>query len=233
MFTGIVETKVFRVDFQKKSSGFQLTVSRPPFFKDLKKGDSMAVDGVCLTIEALSPDDISFTLGQETLEICDWLSRKWENHSFNLERPLKMGDRLHGHYLTGHVDGLGCLVSQNRDSSIWTFSFPRQLHPYIWSKGSIALNGVSLTINKIQEKESCLTVCLIPETLRRTNLCHLKIGDKVHIEADCMAKSVYHHFARVRGHIAENKAQAQAQAQAQVQAQVQASGNTKTVEMDA
>ena len=219
MFTGIVEAKALGVNFQKKSSGLQLTVSRPSFFKDLKKGDSIAVDGVCLTTEALSSSHISFTLGQETLEICDWFSRKWENHAFNLERSLKMGDRLHGHYLTGHVDGLGCLVSQNRDSSTWTFSFPRQLHPYIWSKGSIALNGVSLTINKVQEKKNTLTVCLIPETLKRTNLYHLKVGDMVHIEADYMAKSVYHHFARKHKYVAENK--------------TKVIENTKTIKIDA
>ena len=205
MFAGIVETKVFIIDIQEKPSGTQLTVERPSFFKDLKKGDSVSVDGVCLTVEALSNKGISFILGRETLEICSWSSRKWETHAFNLERSLKVGDRIHGHYLTGHVDGLGHLVSKNIKSSGWVFHFPYPLQVYMWKKGSIALNGVSVTINKVEKEKSLLMVHLIPETLRRTNLCHLEIEDIVHIEADYMAKAIYHHLAEKRSYIAKNE----------------------------
>ena len=205
MFAGIVETKALMINTQRKSSGLQLTVEYPPCFEDLKKGDSLAVDGVCLTVESLSDKGLSFILGKETLEVCSWFSRKWEKHVFNLERSLRVGDRIHGHYLTGHVDGLGRLVSKNEKSSGWIFEFSRQLKPYIWTKGSIALNGVSLTVNKVKKRKSLLAVHLIPETLRRTNLCHLEVGDIVHMEADYMAKAIYHYLAGNRKYIAQNK----------------------------
>ena len=193
MFSGIIETKSLIVKYKKDTRTLEL--ERPSFFEDLKKGDSLAVDGICLTIESLSDKSISFDLGEETLKVCDFALRKWENHVFNLERSLKFGDRVHGHYLTGHIDGLAPLISKNTGKKEWIFQLPQQFKPYLWPKGSIALNGVSLTINAVM-RENFISVHLIPETLNRTNLSYLNVGDLIHVEADFMAKAIYHQTAQ-------------------------------------
>ena len=203
MFAGITETKAFAIDTQKSSKGIHLKLERPTFFKDIKKGDSISVDGVCLTVESFSDKHLTFFLVKETLKICSWFSRNWTNHAFNLERSLLIGKRIHGHYVTGHVDALVQFVKKNKKSSEWVFQFPHEIKPYLWLKGSITLNGVSLTINKVGRKN--FTTSLIPETLRRTNLFDLNVGDKVHVEADFIAKAVYHQLASQRLYVAKKE----------------------------
>ncbi|MCS6837219.1 MAG: riboflavin synthase [Bdellovibrionaceae bacterium] len=198
MFTGIVEltSPVQRLEIQEHSA--LLEIARPKEFTDLMIGHSVAVNGICLTLERLDSHSMGFHLGYETLKILSLPSSHWENgvaqilrSPINLERPLKITDRLHGHLVTGHVDGLLKVTSwkQQETSVIVDFFFPSSHRHYFWKKGSVAINGVSLTINDICD--TYLTVCLIPETLRKTNLCFLKVGDWVTFEADFLAKAIW------------------------------------------
>lgn len=166
----------------------------------------MAVDGVCLTVEELPEGRMVFTLAPESLRIMGYPAQDPFSPGavFNLERSLRVGDRLHGHFVTGHVDARG------RVQSLESTGHSRRLemtvaHPLallLWPKGSVAINGVSLTVNEVDERDQTGTaergglvtrfsVCLIPETLERTNLSKLGPGDAVNIEFDWMAKGLW------------------------------------------
>ena len=192
MFTGLVEETVRAISVTKKEDGISLKVERPPLFNDLKRGHSICVNGACLTVvnSNISEDQfLMFDLGAETL--------KTTNHGtlragdlVNLERALKVGDRLHGHVVVGHVDELARVDEvKPLEGGCLNLHITIKKHPeYLWSKGSIVLNGVSLTINDIFQ--NTFEVCLIPETLEKTNLSQLKTGEKINIEYDFMAKGV-------------------------------------------
>ena len=196
MFSGIIEAtgKVKKVEALDQA--FRIFVQRPIDFDDLRIGDSVANDGVCLTVEKFDQDSIVFTLGLETLKI---LGRKkttdWENRVLNLERSLRFGDRVHGHLVTGHVETMGKIVKSQYEgeSLLLSVSIPENMHSYCWKKGSLTINGVSLTINELSgEQNKTVEVCLIPETVKRTNLGLLKVGEEVTLEPDYMARAVLH-----------------------------------------
>ncbi len=201
MFSGIVETTGKILKLHQSADSVRLSVARPTAFADLKTGDSVAVDGVCLTLRELTDQAMSFDVGYETLKVCHWQQRlsSWQAESpevgLNLERSLKFGDRVHGHIVTGHVETLAMLQESFRvgESLVQRFIYPLRLRHLLWSKGSVALNGVSLTINDMSQ--DYLEVCLVPETQERTNLRHLKLGDWVHLEPDSMAKSISTYLA--------------------------------------
>lgn len=202
MFSGLVESvqKIEKVIPQNQS--LTLMIARPREFDDLKIGDSISVDGVCLTLEKFTLEQMQFTLGLETLHILfsqtlsdlSHLQNKLLGKSVNLERSLKWGDRVHGHMVSGHVEALGEVVRAEAvgDSYILEISFPSELKSFILKKGSIALHGVSLTVNEINNTQ--LQVCLIPETLRKTNLGFLRPKDKINIETDLNLKSIFKIF---------------------------------------
>lgn len=195
MFAGIVEAQGLIIqrddDTQKQVS--RIVVERPSFFDDLKIGDSVAVNGVCLTIEEHSKESMKFALGAETLKILNGFndSKKY----LNLERSLRFGDRVHGHFVTGHVDGLGKVIKSYADGECWQIvvTVPKSIQRFVWQKGGITLNGVGLTINEVAkpEEEITVSVCLIPETIKKTNLARYVAGDLLHIEADYMAKAIF------------------------------------------
>ena len=194
MFSGIVEG-LGRVAGVEPASGgtLRITVEIPPHWDDLKSGDSIAHDGVCLTVETLKNSKVTFLLGLETLNITQWSQESLLGSHLNLERSLKLGDRVHGHLVLGHVDGRGRVESiEDRDGAFrkLIIKVPEAYAPYLWKKGSITLNGVSLTINSVEG--SLFEVGLIPETLARTNLKDLKIGDYVLFEVDYMARGLVH-----------------------------------------
>lgn len=192
MFSGIVESQTPIASLEEKDQALKLTLERPFIFNDISEGDSISVDGTCLTVEAVTAEVIQFTIGAETLRLTTWGLPNNEKKNVNLERSLKVGDRIHGHLVMGHADGTGKVqeVKKAGESSIITIALPKFLTPYVWSKGSLAINGVSLTINEV--RDDCVSVCLVPETLRRTNLSKLKAGDLVNIEVDNMARAIVH-----------------------------------------
>jgi len=192
MFSGIVESigQILKIAPGQKS--FQIWVARPKEFNDLEVGDSIAIDGVCLTAERFDDALIQFTVGLETMTLLGWTPKILENKIVNLERSLEFGSRVHGHLVTGHVDALGEVVKVDLqgDCLILGIQIPVECQGYVWKKGSLTVNGVSLTVNSVVE--GVIELCLVPETLRRTNLKELKVNQYVNIETDYLAKCFLH-----------------------------------------
>lgn len=190
MFSGIVEACASIILAERSSQLVKITVEKPAGWDDLKIGDSVAVNGVCLTVEAFNDEYMAFALAPETLKVTGWTPR--DRELVNLERSLRMGDRIHGHIVNGHVDDIGRIsyVVEGKDTRIMMIEMSPKFLPYVWRKGSVAVNGVSLTINEVEG--NTFQICIIPETLKRTNLGRLKVGDTVHLEADAMARAWYH-----------------------------------------
>jgi riboflavin synthase len=198
LFAGIVEHKGnVNAAFYRAQDLLEISVCRPQDFLDLAKGDSVAVNGVCLTLESFTSNSMVFAIGPETLRITHWTDKKLLNSTVNLERSLRFNDRIHGHLVSGHVDGLGTIIEvvDGSETRKMRVRFPSSFRIWIWSKGSISLNGVSLTVNAVDEEE--LEVGLVPETLLRTNLGSLQVGDSVNIEVDANAKLVVQAIERI------------------------------------
>ncbi len=194
MFSGIVEAQglVAKVD-QAAGGTLRIHVEIPSDWSDLKPGDSVAHNGVCLTVETIEGHRATYTLGLETLSATGWTPETLSGSTLNMERSLRWGDRVHGHFVLGHVDGFGQVVSVEDKGGAFrkvTVKAPESYTPYLWKKGSITLQGVSLTINSVEG--ATFEVGLIPETLARTNLGILKPGDPVLFEVDYMARGLVH-----------------------------------------
>jgi riboflavin synthase len=191
MFTGIIEEVGRIARIAEKGENRRITISSKHAPKQLKTGDSVAVSGVCLTALAIRPGSFSADLAPET-----WcrtsFSRVQPGALVNLELPLRADGRLGGHIVQGHVDGVGKLVSFRRipDSENWwlEIEIPEELEKYVVYKGSIAIEGISLTVAKLQAARC--TVAIIPHTVEMTNLKTLKPGDPVNLETDLIAKYV-------------------------------------------
>tara|TARA_B100001027_G_scaffold13191_1_gene7988 strand:+ start:69 stop:656 length:588 start_codon:yes stop_codon:yes gene_type:complete len=183
MFSGIVQTKSEGHKSSKTDSGIKLKITaNESFYLKIKKGDSVSVDGVCLTVTDFGENYALFDVIPETLR-CTNLNEINENRIFNLERSLKFGDEVGGHLVSGHVHETGTVDEVAiGDEYILRISFSNNLSKYLFKKGYVAINGASLTIK--DKEENHLTVALIPETLQATNLKNLIKGDKVNLEAD-------------------------------------------------
>lgn len=196
MFSGIVEAIGTVRSVRQDQGVVRIDIEKPLHFNDLSIGDSISVDGVCLTVEALSGGLIQCAIGPETLKITGWTLESLKKRCFNLERSLQLGERIHGHLVTGHVDASGVVKNTKREGGPWgealymIIEFPSDYAKFIWKKGSITINGVSLTVN--QAGQTNFEVCLIPETLKRTNLAHLSVGDIVNLEMDSYARGMVH-----------------------------------------
>jgi riboflavin synthase len=190
MFSGIVESQSAALSCEALPGAYRLRLERPTDFTDIRTGDSVSVDGVCLTVEALDQESLTFTLAAETVRVLRWNMDSAKGRRFNLERSLRWGDRIHGHMVSGHVDSLGEVVRVEHagESLFIDVRLQPSLLAYVWPKGSIAIHGVSLTVNTVIG--DVISVCLIPETQKRTNLSALKVGDLVNIEPDPMARAV-------------------------------------------
>lgn len=191
MFTGIVE-EVGRVKrIEQGSENRRITVAAEHTPKELKTGDSVSVSGVCLTALDIRPGSFGADLAPETWARTS-LSRIHERALVNLELPMRADGRFGGHIVQGHVDGVGRLITLDRiaDSDNWwlEIELPDEVEKYTVYKGSISIEGISLTVAKL-EKNRC-TVAIIPHTVERTNLHSLKPGDPVNLEADLIAKYV-------------------------------------------
>ncbi len=201
MFTGLIENLGF-ID-SLESDRFVLTVLNPSptsILSNLSIGDSIAVDGVCLTAENFTENGFVVTVSPETLQRST-LSQKIKTASYvNLESSLCVGSKLGGHFVTGHVDGIGSLVNYTSTNKAWemTFAAPSSkvrewsnfIQPYLVTKGSIAINGISLTIAECDLSGAWFKVSVIPHTYNYTNLYYLKPGDLVNIEGDILGKYV-------------------------------------------
>jgi riboflavin synthase len=189
MFSGIVEARSELLSYTPENQSVRIQIKRPPHFEDIHRGDSIAVNGVCLTVEKFDDQKIEFVLGAETLKVLRWDQSQLAARPLNLERSIAVGDRIHGHFVLGHVDGLAVCTKSDAlgDCHILRIQLPETFAAYVWYKGSITLAGVSLTINDVTGSE--IEVCLIPETIRATNLTSFKAGHQVPFEVDQMARA--------------------------------------------
>lgn len=189
MFTGLIEATGHLVRMDRQGLDARMTIhSRAPF-DGLTLGESVAVDGACLTVVAFQGNQFTVDVSAETLSRTT-LGAKQSGARFNLERALRLGDRLGGHLVSGHVDAMGRLADRkNEGRSIRLyFEIPRELSRYTIEKGSIAINGISLTINGCGEGH--FDVNIVPHTARETTLDDLQIGQAVNIETDLIGKYV-------------------------------------------
>ena len=190
MFSGIVESVMPILSSQELPNAYRIKVKKPSEFNDIKSGDSIACDGVCLTVEDFDDQQMTFALAAETIKILRWNPQSWIGKKMNLERSLRFGDRIHGHLVTGHVDSLGTVTraSLEGESFFMDVQVKETILPYVWKKGSVTLNGVSLTVNDLHG--DIVSVCLIPETMKRTNLGDMKPGSIINVEPDYMARAI-------------------------------------------
>ena len=192
MFTGIIvgTGKVIKLDQKTKNrSAIQMTVNLGKYAKGLKIGQSVAINGVCLSATKISNNNCVFEMIDETTKKTD-LGNVKAGSTVNVERSLKVGDRLEGHFVLGHIDGVATITNiekKPKEVKIW-FKIPKKLTKYVVKKGSIALDGISLTL--VDVKKDIASVCLIPHTINVTNFKSKKIGDKLNIETDVLGKYI-------------------------------------------
>lgn len=189
MFTGIVEEigKVRRIVYGSRS--IQLSIQCNKIMEDVKLGDSIAVNGICLTVVDRQKDEFTADVMPETMRKTG-LGELKVGHCVNLERALRVSDRLGGHIVSGHIDGVGVIIDRvQEDNAIWlTIEADKDILKYIIMKGSVALDGTSLTIAYIDER--CFKVSLIPLTASITILGSKEVGNTVNIECDMLGKYV-------------------------------------------
>jgi riboflavin synthase len=192
MFTGLVEALAEVIEVRPEPPGVRLAISAPQLLTNgetVQLGDSIALNGCCLTVVGNTAGKLEFQAGEETLSRTN-LGKLKCGSFVNVERSLRLSDRLGGHFVTGHVDGLGRLDTRN-DSGDWSefwFAAPSELMPQMASKGSITVDGVSLTLVAVESNR--FSVALIPHTLAATTLGNLRSGDAVNLETDVLAKYV-------------------------------------------
>ncbi len=187
MFTGLVEEigKVKKIS--RKAGGLSLRIEGVKILEDAKAGDSISVNGVCLTVTKVGFKEIEVEVAGETLRRTNFSSLR-TREPVNLERALRPSDRLGGHLVQGHVDGTGRVKQTRRRKGelVLQIAFPENLCPYLVEKGSVALDGVSLTVASL--KGSSFSVWLVPYTVQNTTLGRLRVGDLVNMEVDVTAK---------------------------------------------
>ena len=191
MFTGIIEEVGKVLSIQQEKDNHRLTVSSSVLAKELVQGASIAVSGVCLTAVEITPKCFSADLAAETWNRTSF-SRIQEGASVNLELPMRADGRFGGHIVQGHVDGTGTFLSLDRipnaDDYWLHIEIPADLARYVIFKGSLSIEGISLTVARIEGTR--VTVAIIPHTVQMTNLASLKKGDPVNLEVDMVAKYV-------------------------------------------
>jgi riboflavin synthase len=187
MFTGLVETTGKFHSFEKKGKQWRLLISPPKNKFSVKISDSISVNGICLTVASQNSKSICFDVLNETYDKTGLKFLK-PGASVNLERSLKIGDRLGGHFVTGHIDGIGEIVkiSKTGKEKNLVIRSRENLSPYLAYKGSIAIDGISLTVGPVYKNS--FEVFLIPYTLEHTNLGERKTGDCINLEVDILAR---------------------------------------------
>ena len=188
VFTGLVE-EVGRVSGIEAGEMFRLRLSASRTVEDTRVGDSVSVNGVCLTVNELDGETLVFNAMPETLRRSA-LGSLAEGSAVNLERAMSPADRFGGHIVQGHVDGVGEVRDVRREggAEIWEFGAPEAVLRYVVEKGSICVDGISLTV--VSVRDTSFTVSILPQTRANTNLKELGVGDRVNLEADVVAKYV-------------------------------------------
>ena len=189
MFTGLIEEVGKLKNIQSKVGGLEITVEAEKVLEDSKVGDSIAINGICLTITEIGENQFKFDVSQETINRSNIKYLKIGDY-LNLERALRLSDRLGGHIVQGHVDTTGRIHSiiPKGEHTEFQISFPEEFRKLVIPKGSIAIDGISLTINEI--KGNIISLNIIPHTIQSTNLQFRKQNDIVNIEFDILGKYV-------------------------------------------
>jgi len=189
MFTGLIE----EVGAVLRRCGADLAIMAEVVLKDLKSGDSIAIDGACLTVTAVNDRGFVVQASPETLARTT-LSRLRPGDAVNLERAMQAGARFGGHFVLGHVDGVGRVdtVRDQGEFSVWRFQAPQEVACYLVPKGSVAVDGISLTV--VDPDRDTFAVAVIPTTLRQTTLGAKRPGDRVNLEADVLGKHIFHYL---------------------------------------
>ena len=188
MFTGLVEATGCVLSLESKGEQARLTLDLP-FATELALGDSVAINGCCLTVAELTPSGTSFDLLAQTLRVTS-LGGLAAGSLVNLERAMMVGDRFGGHFVQGHVDGVGRItqLEEQGQDHIISVSLPPEIHRLCIDKGSLTLDGISLTIAELTEDD--VIFWITPHTWEHTHLCHARIGQAMNLEIDLLAKYV-------------------------------------------
>ena len=192
MFSGIIENKGFVLKFEKQKD-FRLVLDTNLKYKDIKKGSSVCCNGICLTVISKKKKkkytQLSFDVSQETINCSNFNVIK-KGDEINIEKSLRVGDEISGHFVFGHVDDTSKLMSIKKvgDSHEIKLEISKKIKKFIAKKGSVSLNGISLTINQV--KNNFIVLNIIPFTWLNTNLKGLKIGDRINLEVDMLARYV-------------------------------------------
>ena len=190
MFTGIIEAVGTVRAVGRNDGGVEIAITHP--WTDVQLGESIAVNGACLTVEALALNDFTFHIIRTSLDRTNFSTYR-VGHRVNLERAVRVGDRLGGHIVQGHVDGIGTVrqVRDREDARLLDLEVPPDVARVSMPLGSVTVDGVSLTVNALPGPQT-IQISLIPFTLQHTTLHELRSGDRVHLEADAIGKYVRH-----------------------------------------
>lgn len=189
MFTGIIEETGKIKSFKKEANGAGIEIECSKVLQGTNIGDSIAVNGTCQTVVEITQNSFKTNISDETLNVTNFSKAK-TGGCVNLERALTLSSRLGGHIVTGHIDGTGKFIKKEKLTDFYNlyFEIPDKLQKYIVNKGSVTIEGISLTVASI--KDSIITTAIIPHTFENTNLPYLKEGDLVNIETDILGKYV-------------------------------------------
>lgn len=193
MFTGIIEEMGCIRRLVPLRDAVELTVACKQSLEGMRLGDSIAVDGICLTVTSFDAETFTALASAETLRRTSLGDKKVGDY-VNLECPLTLAKKLSGHLVQGHVDGTGVVdeITPEGESQMWKFRLPRELAKYLVPKGSVAVDGISLTV--VEAARDYFTVAIIPKTLAVTTLQFRRVGDKVNVEVDLIGKYVYRYL---------------------------------------
>ena len=192
MFSGIIENKGFVIKFEKKKD-YRLVLDTNLKYKDIKNGSSVCCNGICLTVISKKKKkkytQLSFDVSQETIKCSNFNVIK-KGDEINIEKSLRVGDEISGHFVFGHVDDTSKLIGIKKvgDSHEIKLEISKKIKKFIAKKGSVSLNGISLTVNQV--KNNFIVLNIIPFTWLNTNLKRLKIGDRINLEVDMLARYV-------------------------------------------